>query len=102
MTEQDAPTPRVGSTADLSRRMDRMEAAHDALGREVASLSDTIQRVELNQQHAYELNDLRFKSLDTAVGAIGTKLDSFMARMEGIITGEVQTAQAKNGERLVS
>ena len=78
-----------------------MEAAHDSLAREVSSLSDTIQRVELNQQHAYELNDLRFKSLDVAVGTIGTKLDAFMGRIEGIITGEVQTAQAKNGERLV-
>lgn len=90
----DETTPRAGSSADLSRRMDRIEEAH-------ASLATTVARVELNQQHAEELNKLRFSALDAAVGNVAGKLDSFMARVEGIITGEVETNQTRQGRALV-
>lgn len=87
---------------DLSRRMDRMEEKYDDLAREVASLTGTVARVEQNQTHAAELNQLRFNALDTAISGVGGKLDSFMARVEGIITGEVETAQSKQGAALVA
>lgn len=99
--DEQGATPRPGSTVDLSRRMDRMEEKHDDLAREVAGLTTTVGRVELNQKHAEELNTLRFSALDTAVRTIDTKLEQFMARIEGIITGEIQTAQSKQGAEIL-
>lgn len=103
MTAADEPSPpRTGSGADLSRRMDRMEQNHEALVRDVASLSGIVARVEQNQQHMEEMNALRFKSLDTAVGQVGTDLKTFMTRIESIIDGTVQTAETRRGAELVA
>lgn len=87
---------------DLSRRMDRMEEKYDDLAREVASLTGTVARVESNQTHAEKLNELRFNALDTALSTVSGKLDGFMTRVESIITGEVETAQSKQGAALVA
>jgi hypothetical protein len=81
--------------------MDRMEEKHDDLAREVQGLTATVARVELNQTHAAELNTLRFSALDTAVGGIGGKLDNFINRIEGIVSGEIVTAQSKSGAEMV-
>lgn len=102
MTTAEESAPRPGSPTDLSRRMDRLEQNHEALVGQVVSLAGTVARVELNQQHAEELNKLRFGALDQAVGSIAEKLDTFMARVEGVITGEVQTAQSRRGQELVA
>jgi hypothetical protein len=102
MSEDTTPSsPRPGSTMDLSRRMDRMEEKHDDLASEVRGLTATVARVELNQGHAEEVNRLRFGALDTAINGVGTKLEAFMGRIEGIITGEIQTAQSKTGTEMV-
>ena len=77
--------------------MDRLEANHESLTREVSSLAGTIARVEQNQNHAEELNKLRFTSLDTAVGSLTADLKGFMARIESLISGEADTAQTREG-----
>lgn len=100
-TPEDTTAPRPGSSVDLSRLMDRMEQNHEQLAREVSGLTGTVARVELNQKHAEELNKLRFDSLETGVGQANTKLDNFMARIEGLISGEVSTAQSRAGQELV-
>ena len=87
--------PRAGTYADLARRMDRMELKHEDLAKDVATLTATVGQVVLNQKHAEELNELRFKSLDTAVGQIGSDLKGFMARIEGMVDGTIQTAQSR-------
>lgn len=92
MTAEETP-PRPGSSIDLSRRMDRMEQNHEQLVKEVAGLTSTIARVELNQTHAEELNKLRFGALDVSVSNLGTKLDAFMARINALISGEVRLPQ---------
>jgi len=81
--------------------MDRMEEKHDDLAREVQGLTATVARVELNQTHAAELNGLRFSALDTAVGTLTGNLAAFMSRIEGIISGEIVTAQSKTGAEMV-
>jgi transcriptional regulator with XRE-family HTH domain len=102
MSEGNDLTPRAGSTQDVVRRMDRMEQKHEDLAREVGVLSSTVARVEQNQTHAAELNKLRFDSLDTGIGSVKDTLDRFMGRVEGIITGEIQTAQTKTGQEMVA
>ena len=93
---------RPGTNLDMARRMDRMEAAHEILAREVSGLTTTIGRVELNQQHAEELNKLRFDAGSEAQKQLSTKLDVFIDRIEKIINGEVDTAQARQGQQMVA
>lgn len=101
MSDDDQQTPRAGTYADLSRRMDRMEVRHDDLAKDVSAITSTVSQVVQNQNHAEELNELRFKSLDTAVGQLTADLKGFMARIEGIMTGEVQTAATRQGAEMV-
>lgn len=75
--------------------MDRMEQNHEQVTRDLASLTGTVTRVELNQTHADELNKVRFASLDRSVEGVSGKLDAFMSRIEGIITGEIQLPMAR-------
>ena len=70
MTVADETQGRPGSGADLSRRMDRIEAAQEAQAREMSSL--------------------------------GSDLKTFMARIEGMISGEVETSAAREGRELVA
>jgi seryl-tRNA synthetase len=102
-------TARPGTTADLSRRMDRMEVSHEALAREVAGLTTTIGRVELNQNHAEELNKLRFDSVNQSIVQVEGKLDkhassfnAFIERIEGIIDGTIQTGQTREGQKVLA
>ena len=99
MTETTEARP--GSAADLSRRMDRIEGKYEDLAKQVAGLTSTVERVELNQQHAEELNKLRFGSLEQGMGTIAGKLDNFMARIEGMIDGTVQTTQTREAQERV-
>lgn len=96
------PSTRPGTYADLSRRMDRMEQRHETLEVEVRTLASTVSRVEMNQNHAVELNKLRFDALDTGLKSIGGQLTDFTKRMEGILSGEVETAQGRQGAALVA
>ena len=102
MPDDDMPSTRPGSGADLSRRIERLEHKYD-------DLAATINRVELNQQHGEELNRLRFASLEQAIQAsskdisgVRTDLEGFMARIEGLISGEIQTTATRQGAELVA
>lgn len=101
MSDDESPSPKPGSYSDLARRMDRMEQNHERLSRDVSNLTGTVARVELNQTHAEKLSEVRFGALDQSVALIGSKLDNFMSRVEGIITGEISTAQMKQGEAIM-
>jgi len=81
--------------------MDRMEVSHESLAREVAGLTTTIARVELNQNHAEEVNKLRFDSIATGLSTVDTKMSTFITRIESIIDGSASTAQSRAGEALV-
>ncbi len=101
--ETHTPAPsRVGSYADLALRIERVERRHETLEGEVRALVQTVSRVEQNQEHATELNKLRFDALDTGVKSIGGQLGDFTKRIEGILTGEVETVQGRQGQQLVA
>ena len=87
-------TPRRASTADIVTRIERLEAGY-------AGLAATVERVELNQRHAEDINKLRFDALDMTVKQMGSDLKGFMARIEGILSGEVQTSASREGRELV-
>jgi hypothetical protein len=93
MTTEETPA-RPGSGADLSRRMDRIEQRQDGIEAEVRTLADSVSRVALNQTHQSELNKLRFDSLDASINNVGATLERFMARINSIITGEIQLPQS--------
>lgn len=100
---ESAETPaRVGSAPDMARRLDRLEARHEALEGEVRTLATTVGRVEQNQVHAVELNKLRFDALDTGIKALDAGFRDFRKRIEGIIEGSVETAQSRAGRELVT
>jgi hypothetical protein len=89
------PSTRPGSGADLSRRIERLEHKYDEVALVVA-------RVEANQQHAEELNRERFEGVKQAIHVNSAKLDAFIARVEGMISGEVQTTATRQGAELVA
>lgn len=99
---EDTTAARPGSGADLSRRMDRIEQRQDSIEQEVRSLATTVGRVEQNQVHATELNKLRFDALDAGIKAVSATLSDFMRRIEGVITGEIETQQSRTGRELVA
>ncbi len=96
MAEHDeTPSPRAGSSQDISRRVERLEA-------EVSTLTVTVARIEQNQAHATELNKLRFDALDMGLKSLGGQLTDFIKRIDGMISGEVETAQTRQGAALVA
>lgn len=72
---------RPGSGQDVSRRLDRLEQNHADLSGRVTMLSGAVERVELNQKHAEELNKLRFDALDAGVKTIDSTLERFMSHI---------------------
>lgn len=101
MTADETPV-RAGSTADIVRRMDRIESRQDTMETKVDSLAATVARVETNQTHATELNKLRFDALDSGLRVVKEDLRGFMGRIEGIIAGDVETNQTRQGQALVA
>jgi hypothetical protein len=82
--------------------MDRIEQRQDGIEHEVRSLSATVLRMETNQEHAVELNKLRFDALDMGIKAVTGQLESFIKRIEGMLTGEVETVQSRESRALVA
>lgn len=108
MSAEEPSSARPGTPADLSRRMDRMETAHELLAKEVGGLSTTIARVEQNQTHAEELNKMRFDAFTNGLMQVEGKLDrynnkmtAFIERIEGMLTGEVETQQAREAREVL-
>lgn len=99
MTDTEA---RPGSAADLSRRMDRMEQRQEGFDQRLSSLAASVARVEQNQDHASELNKLRFDALDAGMRSLQIHLADFIKRVEGLVSGEVQTEQMRQGREMVA
>jgi hypothetical protein len=97
-----APLSRTGSGADLARRMDRMEARQDATEAKLGDLTVIVTRVEENQKHSDTVAALRHDAMATSLGGLTSTVDIFIKRIEGILTGEVQTAQSKQGQALIA
>ena len=79
-----------------------MEQRQDSTETEVRTLAATVARVEQNQIHASELNKLRFDSLDLGIKSLAGQLDTFTKRVEGILTGEIETPTGRQGREIVA
>ena len=79
-----------------------METKHEELAREVAVQGQTLARVELNQKHAEDMNKVQFGALDTGLKLVNSTLDAFIKRIDGIISGEIETAQTRQGTQMVA
>lgn len=97
--EEQAAPARAGSTADLSRRMERVERRQDTIEGKVTELAAVVGRVEANQSHLIELNQLRFSSLDSGLKSLATNFEAFASRINSLISGESTTQQ---GARLMA
>lgn len=64
-------------------------------------MQGTIALVEQNQRHAEELTKLRFDSLEQGVKGVGAKLEAFVQRFEGLMSGEIQTGRTREAQELV-
>jgi hypothetical protein len=82
--------------------MDRIEQRQDGVEKEVRTLAATIGRVEVNQEHAAEVNKIRLDALDAGIKLVSVQVTDFMRRIDGMITGEVETAQSRSGRELVA
>lgn len=90
------PAPaRVGSNADLARRMDRMEQRQDNQETQLRELASVTAEIRLGVQHGGELSKLRFDAIEGGLNTQRIMLSDFIKRMEGLISGETQTAQSK-------
>jgi hypothetical protein len=69
-----------------------MEGRQDSLEAKVLDLTTVVTRVEVNQNHALELNKLRFDTLDTSLKTLTSEVTAFMSRVTSLMTGETETA----------
>lgn len=91
---EDSPTPRSGSTADLVRRVDRLEAGQNELSRTVTSLESTTKLVQLEQSHLKELMNSRFTTLEAQQSQTQMKLDGIVDLIQKAMSGAPETQSA--------
>lgn len=80
------------SPAD-QRRLDRVERNHEALAREVSSLSGTVALIAQNLKHQGEMTEVHFKMMDEGLKSVQADLKSFMNGINDLITGRTVLPQ---------
>jgi hypothetical protein len=73
--ENQHPRP---TTASIDRRVERLEQAQTEMDRKVAAL-------DVKVDYLKELMTLRFSALEASISVQGSKLDTFMAKIESLI-----------------
>lgn len=68
-----------------------MEQRQDNQETQLRDLAAVVGRVELNQAHGIVVADLRFTAIDSAMKTQHATLTAFIARFEGLLSGEVKT-----------
>ena len=103
---EEEPTPsasyKTGSGPDLARRMDRMEDWQRTTEKTLSDQGLTIALVAKDVSHMETMNAQRFGSLEKALGSIETMLTAHMKRVEGVISGEIETPQTKQGQAIIA
>lgn len=90
-------SPRPGTTADLVRRVDRLEVSQSELTRSVASLEGVTKLVQLEQSHLRELMTARFAGLEATQAQQTMKLDSLVSLLSQAMADPMNsTPQSKS------
>jgi hypothetical protein len=79
--------------------MDALERSHTEQAKEIASLHTAISRVEASFVTFEKVSEMQFKSLDSSITALRSTVEPFMRRIDGMLTGEVETSQQRDGRR---
>lgn len=82
--------------------MDRMEEKYDALAGQFSTLAQTVTVIAREQGHQDQLASERHDNLKEKLAGVSAMLSGFMARVEGMIDGSIQTAQSRQGAELVA
>lgn len=82
MTDEPHERP---TTASIDRRVERLEASQAATDKKVDELTFKLGYMD-------EFNKLKFGTLEAQNGALSSKLDSFMARIDQLITDSYKQA----------
>lgn len=83
MAEGDSPRPSISS---VDARVGRLEEAQARLEGRQLEQDGVMKLIQLEQTHIREIMTSRFVSLESSVASHGTKLDSFIGRMEALIS----------------
>ena len=95
MNDELDTSPRRGTTASLEVRVARLEAQYDRIDAKVDDLGAVVARVELNQKHSEEVAKLRYDGLDSGLRTLTSKTETFIDRIDKMISGEVPNRNAE-------
>lgn len=80
------------SIASVYERVGRLETAYDRIEQRQALQEQTMELIKLEQTHIREIMTSRFVALENHLVAQGSKMDSFIGRMETLISESTKAA----------
>jgi hypothetical protein len=94
-TEETSPRP--GTTADLARRVERLEMSHAELAKAVSDTNHKLDLVQAEQRHVYELMNTKFTGLETLSHETARDLKELLKFIQNAMAGapEAQSPAAK-------
>lgn len=91
MTATDEQSPRPGSTADLVRRVERLEQSHGELAKAVNDQSHKLELVQLEQKHASEMMNSKFAGLEKLAEETSHDLKELIKFIQSAMSGAPET-----------
>ena len=97
MTANDEASPRPGSTADLVRRVERLELSHSELAKAVNDQGHKLDLVQLEQKHASEMMNSKFSGLEKLAEETSRDLKDLLKFIQSAMSGapEAQSPATK-------
>lgn len=92
--------PRPGSTADLSRRVDRLEATTDRLEAAVTEVNHRLDLVNVNQQHQTEMMQAKFAGMEGMLHQTSGEVSKITQLIEAAYRGD-PAAQSAYGQKIM-
>lgn len=95
MTDEQSPRP--GSTADLVRRVERLEQSQSELAKAVNDQNHKLELVQVEQRHASEMMDSKFSGLEKLAEETSHDLKDLIKFIQSAMSGapESQSPAAK-------
>lgn len=97
---EDMSPPRPGSTADLVRRVERLEDVTASLSAAVSEVNHRLDMVNLNQQHQTEMMGSRFKGVEDMLHATSSEVTKITNLIQAAMSGD-PTAQSPMARQMM-